>query len=133
MWKAGDHVARSGPRAVGVMGDSAGGGLAAALSILARDRGGPAIARQILLMPVLDDRTPTPDPHIEPYLLWTYDDSRTAWPAPDLPHRVRTGAPLNEPDPATFYGGDHRGYTDYPTFRTTTMTMTMTATTSMAS
>ncbi|WP_404197564.1 alkene reductase [Streptomyces tauricus] len=38
---------------------------------------------------------------------------------PDLPHRVRSGAPLNEPDPATFYGGDHRGYTDYPTLPTT--------------
>ncbi|MEV0402083.1 hypothetical protein [Actinoallomurus sp. NPDC050550] len=23
-------------------------------------------------------------------------------------------APYNEADPATFYGGDHRGYTDYP-------------------
>lgn len=61
------------------MGDSAGGGLAAALSILTRERGGPAIARQILLMPMLDDRTTTPDPHIEPYLLWSYEDSRTAW------------------------------------------------------
>ncbi|MFJ1973944.1 alpha/beta hydrolase [Streptomyces sp. NPDC087903] len=66
---------------IAVMGDSAGGGLAAALSILTRERGGPAIARQILLMPMLDDRTTTPDPHIEPYLLWSYDDSRTAWSA----------------------------------------------------
>ncbi|MFI9562937.1 alpha/beta hydrolase [Streptomyces rishiriensis] len=66
---------------IAVMGDSAGGGLAAAVSILTRERGGPAIARQILLMPMLDDRTTTPDPHIEPYLLWSYDDSRTAWPA----------------------------------------------------
>jgi len=24
------------------------------------------------------------------------------------------GAPLNTPDPATFYGGSGRGYTDYP-------------------
>src|SRR4051812_31778429 len=52
---------------VGVMGDSAGGGMAAALSILARERGGPRIARQILLMAMLDDRTTTPDPHIAPY------------------------------------------------------------------
>ncbi|WP_225858991.1 alkene reductase [Streptomyces albicerus] len=44
----------------------------------------------------------------------------TALANPDLPHRVRTGAPLNGPDPATFYGGDHRGYTDYPTLPTTT-------------
>ncbi|WP_137924914.1 alkene reductase [Cupriavidus sp. 2SB] len=34
---------------------------------------------------------------------------------PDLVERFRTGAPLNPPDPNTFYGGDAKGYTDYPT------------------
>ncbi|WAZ26714.1 alkene reductase [Streptomyces cinnabarinus] len=34
---------------------------------------------------------------------------------PDLVERIRTGAPLNNPDPATFYGGGEVGYTDYPT------------------
>ncbi|WP_186419715.1 alkene reductase [Bosea sp. CS1GBMeth4] len=33
---------------------------------------------------------------------------------PDLPERLRLNAPLNTPDVATFYGGDARGYTDYP-------------------
>ncbi len=33
---------------------------------------------------------------------------------PDLPKRFALGADLNAPDPATFYGGDARGYTDYP-------------------
>lgn len=33
---------------------------------------------------------------------------------PDLVRRFQLGAPLNEADPATFYGGDGRGYTDYP-------------------
>ncbi|MFJ9828219.1 alkene reductase [Streptomyces sp. NPDC101160] len=33
---------------------------------------------------------------------------------PDLPARLRAGGPFNTPDPATFFGGDHRGYTDYP-------------------
>ena len=33
---------------------------------------------------------------------------------PDLPRRMQVGAPLNTPDTATFYGGDQRGYTDYP-------------------
>jgi N-ethylmaleimide reductase len=33
---------------------------------------------------------------------------------PDLTERIRTGAELNEPDQATFYGGDSEGYTDYP-------------------
>jgi len=34
---------------------------------------------------------------------------------PDLVDRIKTGAPLNTPDPTSFYGGDERGYTDYPT------------------
>jgi N-ethylmaleimide reductase len=34
---------------------------------------------------------------------------------PDLVERLRAGAPLNTPDPATFYGGGVAGYTDYPT------------------
>jgi N-ethylmaleimide reductase len=34
---------------------------------------------------------------------------------PDLPARIRQGGPYNEPDPATYYGGDAKGYTDYPT------------------
>jgi N-ethylmaleimide reductase len=34
---------------------------------------------------------------------------------PDLVERFRTGAALATPDDSTFYGGDHRGYTDYPT------------------
>ena len=33
---------------------------------------------------------------------------------PDLPHRLQVAAPLNPPDSTTFYGGDARGYTDYP-------------------
>jgi N-ethylmaleimide reductase len=33
---------------------------------------------------------------------------------PDLVERFRRGAPLNEPDRATFYGGAEHGYTDYP-------------------
>ena len=33
---------------------------------------------------------------------------------PDLVERFALGAPLNTPDPETFYGGDAKGYTDYP-------------------
>ncbi|MER7132499.1 alkene reductase [Streptosporangium saharense] len=33
---------------------------------------------------------------------------------PDLPVRLRLGAPLNEADLSTAFGGDHTGYTDYP-------------------
>lgn len=33
---------------------------------------------------------------------------------PDLPQRIRKGAPFTPYNRATFYGGDHTGYTDYP-------------------
>lgn len=33
---------------------------------------------------------------------------------PDLPERVRSGAPLNKPDESTFYTPGEKGYTDYP-------------------
>jgi acetyl esterase len=44
------------PSRVAVFGQSAGGGLAAALTLLARDRGGPEICFQMLVQPELDDR-----------------------------------------------------------------------------
>jgi acetyl esterase/lipase len=45
------------PNRIAVRGESAGGGLAAALCLLARERGGPKIAFQLLIYPMLDDRT----------------------------------------------------------------------------
>ncbi|MCX5202022.1 alkene reductase [Streptomyces sp. NBC_00237] len=33
---------------------------------------------------------------------------------PDLPARLATEGPYNTPDPATFFGGDEKGFTDYP-------------------
>ncbi|MFF0610823.1 alkene reductase [Nocardia tengchongensis] len=39
----------------------------------------------------------------------------TLWLAnPDLDARIQAGGPFNAPDQATFYGGTHIGYTDYP-------------------
>jgi N-ethylmaleimide reductase len=35
---------------------------------------------------------------------------------PDLPERIRDGLPLAEPDQATFYTWDAKGYTDYPRY-----------------
>jgi acetyl esterase/lipase len=61
------------------MGDSGGGGLAAAAALMARARGGPAIARQILIFPMLDDRNTVLDPELAPFALWTYDDNATGW------------------------------------------------------
>jgi N-ethylmaleimide reductase len=37
---------------------------------------------------------------------------------PDLVERLMTGAPLNDADKDTFFGGDERGYVDYPTLET---------------
>jgi acetyl esterase/lipase len=67
------------PDRLAVMGDSAGGGLAAGVCLMARDRAGPAIAQQLLIYPMLDDRTTTPDPQLLPFLTWTYDDNITGW------------------------------------------------------
>ncbi|KQU95278.1 alpha/beta hydrolase [Devosia sp. Root105] len=44
------------PRRLIVAGASAGGGLTAGMTLLARDRGGPAIAAQVLICPMLDHR-----------------------------------------------------------------------------
>lgn len=43
------------PNRIAVAGDSAGGNLAATVSIAARDRGGPRITAQVLIYPVIDD------------------------------------------------------------------------------
>ncbi|MEV0314365.1 alpha/beta hydrolase [Nonomuraea fuscirosea] len=51
------------PARVIVGGASAGGGLAAATVLLARDRGGPEILFQLLVYPMLDDRNSTPSSH----------------------------------------------------------------------
>ncbi|MEU6662032.1 alkene reductase [Streptomyces sp. NPDC046821] len=34
---------------------------------------------------------------------------------PDLPARLAQDGPYNTPDPSTFFGGDEKGFTDYPT------------------
>jgi 2,4-dienoyl-CoA reductase-like NADH-dependent reductase (Old Yellow Enzyme family) len=45
---------------------------------------------------------------------------KTAIANPDLVDRFRSGAPLNPPEPSTFYGDGPIGYTDYPFLETTT-------------
>lgn len=49
------------PARIVVMGESAGGGLGAALALMTRDVGGPALAGQALVYPMIDDRTGGPD------------------------------------------------------------------------
>ncbi|MGW8376024.1 alpha/beta hydrolase [Streptomyces sp. ODS28] len=59
-WAAGQVGALGGdPRALVVAGDSAGGNLAAVAALMARDRGGPAPALQVLIYPVTDTREDT--------------------------------------------------------------------------
>jgi len=68
---------------VGVMGESAGGGLAAALTLLARDRGEYKLAFQHLIYPMLDDRTcitTTPNP-VAGEFIWTPHNNRFGWSA----------------------------------------------------
>lgn len=68
---------------IGVMGESAGGGLAAALALLVRDRGEYQLSFQHLIYPMLDDRTcTTDDPH--PYtgeFIWTAGSNHFGWSA----------------------------------------------------
>lgn len=66
-----------------VAGESAGGGLAAALAIMARDLGGPAIAGQLLTYPMLDHRTgsdacPYANPNTGEFI-WTRASNRFGW------------------------------------------------------
>jgi triacylglycerol lipase len=66
---------------IAVGGMSAGGGLAACLAILARDRGKIPIGFQLLIYPMLDDRTATTEP-AHPYageFIWTPADNRFGW------------------------------------------------------
>lgn len=66
-----------------VMGHSAGGGLAAALAILARDRQLPALAGLALVYPMLDHRTGSPDaPQVNPTtgtFSWSREANRFCW------------------------------------------------------
>lgn len=67
---------------IAVGGASAGGGLAAATTLLARDRGGPAVAFQLLLEPMLDDRALTPSSTAyDGGVVWDRTDNRNGWTA----------------------------------------------------
>ncbi len=68
---------------IAVSGESAGGGLAAGLALLARDRGEVKLAFQHLSMPMIDDRTclsTDPHPHTGEFV-WTRANNRFGWEA----------------------------------------------------
>jgi acetyl esterase/lipase len=82
-WTA-DHAAELGidPDRIVIAGASAGGGLTAAVGLLARDRGGPALAGQMLQCPMLDDRNATPSARqMTGAGIWDSTANRTGWTA----------------------------------------------------
>lgn len=64
---------------VGVMGVSAGGGLAAALALLARDRGELRVDFQLLESPMLDDRQVTPSSRQDGLPVWSRRSNTFGW------------------------------------------------------
>jgi acetyl esterase/lipase len=101
------------PKRIAVGGSSAGGGLAAALALLARDRGEFSLMFQFLIAPMLDDRTcMLAEPH--PYtgeFIWTREANRFGWTSllgqepggPDVsPYAAAARAETLEGLPATF-------------------------------
>ncbi|MDW6064245.1 alpha/beta hydrolase [Streptomyces sp. FXJ1.4098] len=70
------------PERLVVSGPSAGGGLTAALTLLARDRGGPQLIGQLLACPMLDDRNDTPSSHQMAGIgAWDRTSNDTGWTA----------------------------------------------------
>ncbi|MFJ3922180.1 alpha/beta hydrolase [Streptomyces sp. NPDC090022] len=83
VWAAG-HAAGLGIDAdrIVIGGKSAGGGLAAALALLARDRGGPGALGQLLMSPMLDDRLGTFSARQMTGIdIWDLTSGATAWQA----------------------------------------------------
>ncbi len=64
---------------VGLHGVSAGGGLAAALALLARDRGEWNLGFQILESPMLDDRQQTPSSQLAGLPVWSRQSNQFGW------------------------------------------------------
>jgi len=69
------------PGRIGIQGTSAGGGLAAALALLARDRGEVPVAFQVLECPMIDDRLHTPSSNLERLQVWSRDSNVYGWSA----------------------------------------------------
>ncbi|MFG1995619.1 alpha/beta hydrolase [Actinoplanes sp. NPDC048988] len=68
------------PGRIVVAGMSAGGGLAAAVALMARDRGGPTIAGQLLPSPMLDDRNDSPSARqMRGAGIWDNRSNETGW------------------------------------------------------
>ena len=83
LWTAG-HAGDLGfdPKRLVTVGGSAGGGLAAGVTLMARDRGGPALAAQVLMYPMLDERNDTVSSHqIDGIGVWDRNSNDMGWTA----------------------------------------------------
>ncbi len=70
------------PARIAIGGASGGGGLAAGLALMARDRGEVQIAFQLLIYPMIDDRNVTPASHaITDPRMWNRESNRLGWKA----------------------------------------------------
>jgi acetyl esterase/lipase len=69
------------PSCIGLYGASAGGGLAAGLALLARDRGEVEVAFQFLQYPMLDDRQVTPSSRLDGLHVWSRHSNAFGWKA----------------------------------------------------
>lgn len=67
------------PERIAIGGESAGGGLAAALALLARDRGEVPIVHQQLVYPMLDDRSPSSTHPVTGEFGWTRERNAFGW------------------------------------------------------
>lgn len=67
---------------IGIFGESAGGGIAAGVTLMARDRDlQPPLAKSILIYPMLDSRNVKPQPELEKFLVWNVGSNLTGWTA----------------------------------------------------
>ena len=75
-----EHAAELGidPARTGISGGSAGGGLAAGLALLARDRGELPVAFQVLIYPMIDDRQVTASSHLD-VPVWAPANNTFGW------------------------------------------------------
>lgn len=70
------------PARLVIGGGSAGGGLAAGVTLKARDLGGPALAGQLLIYPMIDDRNETASSHqVDGFGVWDRGSNDTGWDA----------------------------------------------------